>query len=84
MILTGILDSVIGWKLDEAKAFLARKGSTPFAAIHVIETAPAQRKNSLDTFGDWRILRCRLDKNQNLELTVARELLSEHRAPSKT
>ena len=76
------LETFIGWKLDEAKAALAQDGSTPAAPIVLIETDPAQRKNSTDTFGDWRVLRCRTDENQNLELTVARELLSENRAPS--
>lgn len=67
-----------GWKLEDVHAALTPKGAD-MAPIVVIETAPALRKGSNQTFGSWRVLRCHRTPEQQLELVVARELLTEER-----
>jgi len=73
------LENLIGWKLDEAKAALARDESTRATPLRLIETAAPSRKNSNPIFGDWRVLDARLRENETLELVVAREMLDENR-----
>lgn len=67
-----------GWKLEDVHAALVPKGADTTPLV-VIETAPAQRRGSTQTFGCWRVLRCQRTTEQQLELTVARELLTEER-----
>ena len=71
-----------GWKLNEAREALAIEQSTRALPIQLLETAAPVRKNSNQTFGDWRVLRARLTENHTIELTVARELLTEERRAS--
>ena len=74
------LENLIGWKLDEAKAALARDESTRATPLRLIETAAPLRKNSNPIFGELRVLCARLNENQTLEFVVAREMLDENRA----
>ncbi len=68
------LETIIGWKLDEARSWLEQHSAN--IELHIVETAPpakpprretAKRKNaptvadtkSRERAGDWRVLRCR-------------------------
>ncbi len=75
------LENLIGWKIEEAKAALARDESTRATPLRLIETASPLRKSSNPIFGEWRVLHARRDENETLELIVAREMLSENRLP---
>lgn len=70
-----------GWKLDEAREALTADPSTRALAVQLVETAAPARKNSNQTLGEWRVLRVRR-ADQNIELTIARELLTEERRAS--
>jgi hypothetical protein len=66
--------SVIGWKLDEARAALASDESTHALPIRLLETVAPRKKFDADVerFGAHRVLRCR-QVNDEIELTIARE-----------
>ena len=66
--------SVLGWKLDEARAALTVEESTRTLSIRLIETFAPRRKfdESVERFGEWRVLRVRMAHGE-IELTVARE-----------
>jgi hypothetical protein len=72
-------EQFIGWKLDEARAALARDESTRALALRLIETAAPLRKNqSVEEqgakLGAWRVLRAQVVESE-IEFTVAREQL---------
>ena len=73
------LENFIGWKLEEAKAALARDEDLRARPLRLIETAAPPRKNGVPIFGEWRVLFARFDESENIELTIARELLDENR-----
>jgi hypothetical protein len=65
---------VVGLKLDEAQAALAKDESTRGLQLRLIEIFPTRKKidDEIDRFGDWRVLRARIEEQQ-VELVVARE-----------
>ena len=69
--------SLLNLTLAEARAEIGER------ELEIVETAPPREpRHYTPEWGDWRVVRERELENGVLQLTVARELLKEHRHES--